>query len=148
LISINAPACAGAHNNVQRCFEIRLSRARQVLMGSMSGLLILLAFAFGGAAACFYHAALDQVRPWFPPQFRNSYRANFALDGLIWERSFPAEARRNYLLSMEFTAAFCLCLAMVAYLERVFIFAIYALGLSLYTAGYVIVRWVKYQERL
>jgi hypothetical protein len=117
-------------------------------MSSMSGLLILLALVLGGAAACFYHAAFDQVRPWFPPQFRDGYRANFALDGLIWERSFPAEARRNYLLSMGFTAAFCLCLAMAAYLAGVLVFAVYAVCLGFYTAGYVLVRWVKYRDRL
>jgi len=94
-------------------------------MGGTRGLLILLAFAFGCAAVCFYHAALNWVRP-----------------------CFPAEARRNYLLSMGFAAAFCLCLAILAYLERVFIFAVHSLCVSLCTAGYVVVRWAKYQERL
>jgi hypothetical protein len=93
-------------------------------MGGTRGLIVLLAFAFGGAAVCFYRGALNRVRPYF-----------------------PAEARRNYLLSMGFVAAFCLCVAILAYLERVFIFAVYALCVSLCTAGYVVVRWAKYQER-
>src|SRR5258707_919040 len=37
---------------------------RSYVTGSMSGLLILVAFALGAAAAGFYAAALDQVRPW------------------------------------------------------------------------------------
>jgi hypothetical protein len=72
-------------NTVQHCLEFR-----SYVTGGMSGLLILVAFALGAAAVGFYAAALDEARPWFPPRFRNGYAPNFVVDGLIWERSFPA----------------------------------------------------------
>src|SRR5215813_2288285 len=90
----------------------------------MTGLLFLLAFPLFGAAAYFHHAALDQARPWLPIQFRDNER--YVVDRLIWERSFPAEARRNYLLSMVFGAAFLLCLGIFAYLQDIVVFAVYA----------------------
>ena len=82
-------------NRVQGCLEFR-----SYVTGSMSGLLILLAFPLFGAAAYFYGAALDQARPWLPIQFRDNQSERVVIDRLIWERLVPAEARRNYFLSM------------------------------------------------
>ena len=130
-------------NIVQRCLEFR-----SYVMGGMGGLLILVALLLFGGAAYFYFAALDQARPWLPIQFRDNQSERFALDRLIWERSFPAEARRNYLLSMGFAAALFLCMAMFAYLVGILVFAVYASCLFLYGAGYALVRWRKYRDRL
>jgi hypothetical protein len=130
-------------NTVQRCLEFR-----SYVTGGMSGLLILVAFPLFGAAAYFYCAALDQARPWLPIQFRDNLSERFVVDRLIWERSFPAEARRNYLLSMVFGAAFLLCLGIFAYLQGIVVFAVYAAGLFLCSVAQALMRWRKYRDRL
>ncbi|TMK01834.1 MAG: hypothetical protein E6G74_09320 [Alphaproteobacteria bacterium] len=114
----------------------------------MSGLLFLLMLILAGAAAGFYYAALEQVRPFFPPEFRDPYRVRVALDFLIWERSFPAEPRRKYLLSTVLGAAAILCAALLLYLEGQFVAALYFASLFLATIGYAFVTWMKYKDRL
>jgi len=103
---------------------------------------------FFGASAGFYYAALEQVRPFFPPEFKDPYRVRVALDFLIWERSFPAEARRKYLLSTGLAAAAFLCAALVLYLDGQVIAAAFFGCLFLATAGYGFITWAKYNNRL
>jgi len=114
----------------------------------MSGLLLLLTVGFLIAAGSFYYTALEQARPWFPPEFRDAYRVRSALDMLIWERSFPAEARRKYLLSMGLGAAAMLCAAILLYLQDQVIAAAGFACLFAYGIGYVLMRSAKYKGRL
>ena|SRR5215471_10608365 len=114
----------------------------------MSILLLLLTFAFLIAAASFYFSAFDQAAPWFPPEFRNDSRVRIALDVLIWERSFPAEARRKYLLSIGLAAVAMLCAAILLQLQDQFVAAVCFACLFVLGVGCALVRWVKYKDRL
>lgn len=114
----------------------------------MSGLLLLLTVAFLIAAGNFYWTALEQVRPWFPPEFRDEYRVRIALDILIWERSFPAGARRKYLLSTGFGVAAMLCAAILLYLHGQVIGSAGFACVFAYGVGYLLMRWAKYKDRL
>lgn len=114
----------------------------------MSGLLLLLTFALLIAAAGLYSAAFEQVTPWFPPEFRDPYRVRVALDVLIWERSFPVEARRKYLLSIGLAAVAMLCAAIFLQLQDQFVGAVCFACLFALGVGCALVRWVKYKDRL
>jgi hypothetical protein len=112
------------------------------------GPLLLLAVACLIAAGAFYFAALERVRPWFPPEFREADRVNVALDYLIWDRSFPAEARRKYLLSTVFGAAFFFCVTCLLYLEDQLVGAVGFACLFMGAIAYVFMRFRKYRDRL
>jgi hypothetical protein len=114
----------------------------------MSGLLLLFTLALLITAGGFYYRALEQVRPWFPPNLKDELTARFALDAFIWERSFPADARRKYLVSVGFAAIAFLCPAIALYLQSQFFFAGCFVCLSLLQAGYGLMRWAKYKDRL
>ena len=114
----------------------------------MSGLLLILTFAFLIAAASFYSSAFDQATPWFPPEFRDASRVRVALDVLIWDRSFPVEARRKYLLSLGLAAVAMLCAAIFLQLQDQFVGAVCFACLFVLGVGCVLVRWVKYKDRL
>ena len=119
-------------------------------IASMSGtsqLLLVLTFVFGFVAVNLYSAAVDQVTPWFPPQFRGS-SMGVALDKLIWERSFPAQARRNYLLSTGLAAVAMLCAGTLLYLEGQFVAALWFGALFVSGIGYAFRRALQYKDRL
>src|SRR6266480_3572735 len=116
-------------------------------MSGTSQLLLFLTVAFFIAAGNSYYTALEQVKPWFPPEFRGS-SMGVALDVLIWDRSFPAQARRSYLLSMGLGAAAMLCSAALLYLEGQVVCAVGFACLFAYGIGYVLRRAMQYKDRL
>jgi hypothetical protein len=140
------PRTTGKRGNVSTLNEVQAGLSI-VSMSGMSRLLLFLTFAFLIAAGNFYYTAIEQVRPWFPPDFRDT-SMSVALDVLIWDRSFPVEARRNYLLSMGLGAVAMLCAAVLLYLEGQFGCAVGFVCLFVYGVGYVLMRSTQYQDRL
>jgi hypothetical protein len=93
-----------------------------------------------------YWVTLEEVRPDLPPQFRERPMDAYAIDTWIWERSFPAHVRRNYLWAGAWMAISLACLAIIVH-KDVVIAMLIAAG-SMLSLGSVLWRLVKYRDRL
>lgn len=110
----------------------------------MNAMLLLLALTFLVVAG----NALQQIRPDLPPPFQDEDSARSALDTYIWERRFPAESRRKYLLSVAFSAMAFICIAIGAYNADHHLFASVSGLLVIVAVGYGLLRWWQYRDRL
>lgn len=132
------------HRNVLHRQRMHRARSRPMI----TVLLLFLTFAFLIVGGSFYYKVFLQISPDIPPNLRNPYTVHFALDALIWERSFPSEARRKHLLSMAFSAIAALCAGILLSLQGQFVTGVCFACLFALGAGRGLMRWRKYKDRL
>jgi hypothetical protein len=83
----------------------------------MSPIVLIVALVFGLVAAAHYVRAIHRVQPYLTPSFRNPMTTWHALDALVWLRSMPVQARRDYILSLVYSGIFVACIGVLAYRE-------------------------------
>lgn len=114
----------------------------------MTGFAVIGALIFLYVSDALYRTVVARAKPLFPLNLQEEHKASFALGALIWERSFPADLRRKYLLSIGFGAIAAFCVALIAYNKGHPIWAAFFVCLLLYVIWHGLVGWTKYRARL
>jgi len=114
----------------------------------MTGYVIIGALVFLFVSDALYRSVVTRAKPLFPLSLQEERRASFALGALLWERSFPADLRRKYLLSIGSAALAVFCVALFAYITGHSNWAVFFAGLLLCVAVHGLVAWTKHRKRL
>jgi hypothetical protein len=116
-------------------------------MEFMNTLAITAAIIFLIFAALLWRAALEEIRPKIPPQFRDEYKIRFALDGYIWDPSMPVSARRKYIGAQICISIACAAVGVFMFIQGTFTAAMAFAAVSILGAVLILLRCFKYRER-
>lgn len=109
----------------------------------MSPIVLIFALVFGLVAAAHYVRAMYRVQPYLAPSFRNPMTTWRALDALVWLRSMPVQARRDYILSLVYSCIFVACIGILAYREGSRVVAVIFAGILALGTAMTVLRWMR-----
>jgi hypothetical protein len=108
----------------------------------MSPIVLIVALVFGLVAAAHYVRAMYRVQPYLAPSSHNPMATRRALDALVWLRSMPVQARRDYILSLAYSGIFIACIGILAYREGSRVVAVIFAGIVCLAIAMTVLRWV------
>lgn len=109
----------------------------------MSPIVLIVALVFGLVAAAHYARAMYRVQPYLAASSRNPMATRHALDALVWLRSMPVQARRDYVLSLAYSGIFIACIGVLAYREGARVVAVIVAGIVCLAIAMTALRWMR-----
>ena len=109
----------------------------------MSPIVLIVALVFGLVAAAYYARALQQIQPRLVSPLRDEVAARHALDVIARWKLIPAQARRDYVLSLAYSCVFIVCVGILAYREGSRVVAVIFAGIALLGAATTFARWLR-----
>jgi hypothetical protein len=114
----------------------------------VSALLLLISILFLGFAAHQWMAAIGQVEPTLPLEYRDGPLQRVAFGTYVWNASVPALARRRYLRSLYAMSISFLLIAVAVFVGEQLVPAVLFAGLAAADAAYATISLIKYRALL